>query len=523
MHGDAQLAATLYHPPLAYHLIGLPLWFADVPIPPWQAGGPSTQVGLAALYDGALAPRSVLILARLPILLLGLVGLFLCRRLATRLGGELAGWIAAFAYALHPDLVAHGVLATTDLAAAVAALLLADIAIGALSPVGVPSRRASVAVGCACGLALATKHSLLFPVAVVAFTAAWFALRSGRTGLATWLRRALLAGAAASLALWASYAFETRPLVTSDDPAAAVARVSSATGLSASTTETLLTELPVPAPSYVRSLGDALTEKARGRKDSPWTAYMDGEWSAEGYWSYFPYAVWVKTPLGLTLLLLVAVGAYVTVRRRHRVAADLLLGSAAAVFGAAVFSRLNIGVRHVLPAVVLLLPLGAAGVAQLARERARAGRALLAGLALLTVVDWAPNLSDPFRFTTLLAGGPAELGERLTDSNLEMGGDQWRVVEWLRRQGVEEAVVLIHHPPGLYDRERERHPFLLPKSAWVRTGVLERVVPGPGVEAPRRVLVLGETQLTREGSRPFRSIEPHTRLGGTRIYRLDED
>lgn len=526
MHGDPRLAATLYHPPLAYHLIGLPLWFVGGPVPAWDPSGPSTQVGLALLYDSAVSPRTVLILARLPILLLGWVGLCLARSLAGRLGGAGAGWIAAFAFALEPNLAAQGVLATTDLAAAVALLALLHVASRAIPVRTAPSVRGAAGLGVAVGLALATKHSLLFPVALVLAYAAWQALRGPVRDTRESLRAAAIVAGVAFLTLWATYGFALDTLAVGDSrPHGNSPRVAELTGLSVDTVDGLLETVPLPAADYVRSLADAVLVKGRERGGSPWTAYLDGEWSSEGYWRYFPLAVWIKTPTALVVLLLVGLGGWRSLRRRDPVAADLLVGSALALFAAAVFSRLNIGVRHVLPATTALLVAGAAVAGARLDLHRRSHAVLLAVAALFLVVDWVPNRTDPLRFASVAAGGPVELGERLSDSNLEMGGDHWRVVEWLRERDTESALLLLHHAPGLYERERAREPLLVRKGAWRRGALLEavRTTSQDTGEPLERALVLGETQLTRPGHRPFRDVEPYARVGATRVYRLPND
>ena len=132
---DTQAAAMLYHPPLAYHLTSLPLWFVDTPLAAWAQKGFGSQVGLGVLYGShtqggdPISPQTMLLLVRLPILALGLLGLVFSRRLGHRLGGIRAGWLAAAAWAVYPEAAAQSVQATTDLVAAVAALFLACAAL----------------------------------------------------------------------------------------------------------------------------------------------------------------------------------------------------------------------------------------------------------------------------------------------------------------------------------------------------------------------------------------------------------
>jgi hypothetical protein len=83
-------------------------------------------------------------------------------------------------------------------------------------------------------------------------------------------------------------------------------------------------------------------------KDLDRSSYLFGEISKDGSWLYFPTAFTVKTPLPTLLLLCAAPGLLLFRRRAHKGDIFLLL-PVFIFFFVAVWSRLNIGVRHILP------------------------------------------------------------------------------------------------------------------------------------------------------------------------------
>lgn len=110
------------HPPLAKALAGLPLavqsnikgikddWSWNA-INQWEAGW-------YILYEAGNNPAHVLFWSRLPMILLMIgLGLFLFKW-ASELRGRKIGLIVLLLYAFYPDVIAHGRLVTTDIAAA---------------------------------------------------------------------------------------------------------------------------------------------------------------------------------------------------------------------------------------------------------------------------------------------------------------------------------------------------------------------------------------------------------------------
>lgn len=534
--GDARAAAMLYHPPLAYHLIDLPLRAFDAPLRPWSEGGANTQVGLAVLYEstfrgGAVTPETVLLLARLPILLAGALALPLIFSLARRIGGVTAGWLAAAAWALFPEAAAQSIQATTDCVAATAALLLAWTAIrhAEMSKAQRPTRGSVALLGLATGLALLSKHTLLVHVAVVAAALVWMRTMT--------VRRALAVAGVAAAVVWAGYGFEFRAALGPEGGGETLGRVASAFGIDPETLTRAGRAVPLPAPTYVRSVADALLSKAGPRAGTTWVAYMDGAWSEQGFWTYFPYAVWVKTPVVLLALLLGLVHLPHALRAR-RDATLLLLALCVVPFAAAVVSRLNIGFRHLLPTMpfVWIVAAGAACVPRTAlpsgdrtndtTESLRRRRRVLAAFGVLVAavvaIEIGPQVRDPIPFANALAGGASRLHERLADSNLEVGQDLGRVRAWAAAHDVRAITCVLHTSPGLYERECARDPRLVPydvsPTGTVIVSIRAEDQTGP---VPRDgLLAVGESVLVLPRWQKLLPTPPLAVVGRTRIYAL---
>ncbi len=163
---------------------------------------------------------------------------------------------------------------------------------------------------------------------------------------------------------------------------------------------------------YFRGLSATLSRLAQGRG-----AYLLGNHSTTGWLWYYPAAVLVKTPLAL--LLLSGWGLWKAVRQPRGEAAWLLippLGYAAV----ALFSKTQIGYRHVLPIYPFICLWAGLGVADLWR-RANPGRALACAMGVWAAVSVAMNHPQHLSYFNEIARGRSE--QWLSDSNLDWGQD----------------------------------------------------------------------------------------------------
>lgn len=434
--GDPRL--SLEHPPLVNVLSALPLLTMPelrLPTdhPSWER--PEGWYEFADLflwqYNAGDVDR-IVFLARQPIVFLAMALALVGFVLARLMWGRLAALLALGLFLFEPNLLAHGRYATTDMGGTLFTFLTTAL-LWRLWRSGVRWSWAGVAgVAFAMGAAFGSKLSALgflpvwgllallplYPMAVTG---------GGRTG--EWLKgvlwRLLQVGTAAVLSLvvvWTIFGFQWGDYSVGGPLA----------GLSG---------LRGPAPTFVAGVGQILGLAGGGRP-----SYLLGHFSDSGFLSYFPVAFAVKTPL--ILLVLVVVATIVLLwQRPTRANAVFLLGAAGAFYILTMFSALNIGYRHVLPALpyllVLVAGLATPGLAwRTGSNRAAqpgAGAWLVGGslVVLMATTLWIhPHYLSTFN---VLAGGPENGHRVLSDSNVDWGQDLRRLKAWMVANDVPEV------------------------------------------------------------------------------------
>ncbi len=391
------------------------------------------------LYDARHDPGEILRLSRGAITVLGLLlgaVLFLWAR---RVFGQPAALATLGLYCFEPTIIAHSALATTD----IAVTLMFTLALaGWWRLIHEVTTVNTLLCGLVTGVLAATKLSaaLLFPAVAVMLVARLVALKALRAESATdqprterpW--RAFLAASFAALliacvVIWGIYGFH----YTRGWPM----------------TESAWLELAAPNATWARRSIDFLRvhhllpeayiydmkwflNTAAGRR-----AYLLGDFSVEGWWTYFPVAVLAKTSLPTLLALALALPAagLALVRRKELIGwyhCVPLVAFAAIYAAVALASPMNLGLRHFLPVYPALFLVAGYGVSQLA---AMAGRAAIPLTAVL--IGWAATVAwnaSPYflAYFNPAAGGTARGHRVLVESNLDWGQDLPKISRWLK-------------------------------------------------------------------------------------------
>ncbi len=360
------------HPPLGKLLCALPLLFMDVSLPfqyPSWDQGDELDFGAQFLYTNKLSADQILFPARLVTIALTLSLGGILAFWTRRHFGAASGLLALVLFAFDPNIIAHGRYVTTDLIVTLFSFLACVLWGEALVR---PATWRVAAAGAALGLALASKFTALFLLPVFLI----LALRR-RPG---W-RPILLVIVSAYVALLIPYL-----------------------------PELIRHPALIPHP-YVTGLTTVRHEYSNGARP----AYLLGQISGQGWWYYFPIAYLVKAPAGLLGFLVTA--AALIARKRPKVPFQ---GFAVAVPAAVywifcLFSRTDLGIRHLLPAYVLMLPLIAAVAARLAPKW------LTLALAALVAIESLSIYPDYLAFFNWPSGGPSHGPRYLVDSNIDWG------------------------------------------------------------------------------------------------------
>ena len=419
------------HPPLAKLI-------AAAPVRNWKIDGPDWPCGTALTGNPGLIGagyrlingrdtdqmlrecRAALIV--FPILLI--VTLWVAARAWF---GPLAAGIAVLLALFEPNLTAHGPLVTTDMALTATTLL---TLFATWCYVRKPSWWRTTALGLAMGLALASKHSaVLVPfIVLAAFFVAEPTRRVWRL-LPAWPAACLLA----MLVLWSAYQFRFEALPGVRGPAFDMTKAIQSAGLAGTPTGRMIAfaaERRLLPESYLAGLLWVKGNSARG-------TYFFGKQLPTGVWYYFPVALSIKTPLPLLLLFLIGLLSPGVWKRRCRPMLFAIL-PVAAFLGAAIFSAMNLGIRHVLPIYPFLILIASAGAAWWA-ARYRAAAVACAALIALQAVSYARSFPNQIAYANEAWGGPRNLHRYLGDSNVDWGQSLYLVRDYLKQRGIHDC------------------------------------------------------------------------------------
>ena len=353
----------------------------------------------------------------------------LCRSLA----GATAARLALMLSALDPNLIAHGSLATVDLPLALATVLSVW---AALRLADRPSAVRALLLGCALGLALATKFSALLLLPVLLALPPLF--RLGRShpgvGLRHWWVWLAAAGMAATLVVCGFYLFQ--------DVGVAFAEAGWRSG-PFRYIAFWCPHLRLPLPLAFLTGIDVSMASERWE----WNSVIFGRRHPTGVWYYFLALALLKTPLAS---LLAAGAGLARCLRPLRVDRRLQLVALALLIHLGYFSflfRTQVGYRFVL----MCLPLGyvLAGVGLGGWVRARPATWLGCLALVLALAENALYVGNPLSFTNAAVWPKRQVFRLVADSNVDWGQNRDKIDGWLRERRLARSHLDPLHPlPG---------------------------------------------------------------------------
>jgi len=442
-------------PPLLKLLWTAPLLIGDRPTYPHDVAAATKDdhwhIGTAFLFHSNCAPCELLSSARRINLALGCGVVLLAGWWAFRLWNSRLAGMGACAFAVcDPNLLALSCVLSTDIGLTLFSLLACYLL---WEYTAAPSRGLLIATGMALGLALGAKFSALAVIAGLGAAGLVHVQRGGRLALPgtpteTPPRRAAIEfafrlGLIAIITLAATYGF-------------------------------------IHFDQWGRGLKFQLTRAEHGDG----MMYLNGERSRTGWYHYFLVLLPLKLPLGLIAGVLLAC---ITGAMRRAPRATFLLVPPLVFFALASYSRVDLGIRVLLPILPFLYVI-AAGLAC-------GGCCRCAGRVLLGVcVAWAAisaTRSDPFpiAYFNELAGGPRKASQYVADSNIDWGQGLPQLKAYMDANGI-DAVYLSYFGT---DRPEAYGIRFQPLPTYGRVGE-------PGGEmiplnAPRHVLVVSVNNL----------------------------
>jgi hypothetical protein len=472
------------HPPLARlaTAIGPYLWGARAEPPPAPAVEFVDRILLSfdegrRIMYGSGSYERVLLLARLgilPFFVLALVATFIWTR---RLLGEWEAAAATFFLATTPIVLGNAGIATLDIPFAGLAVACLLVFCGWLDR---PTTGSGAALGALAGAAVMSKFSAIpflgLCFGVIALWYTWLG-RQARPLLITspaHLKTAAVACGTFLLVGWLSFG---GGFVSVADPAdRPYARVDAMfePGSAPNRVASNLLELKV-VPFFVWAVKEGVDDVSFHNRGGH-LSYLLGEVSEEGWWNYYLVGLGVRTPLPLLVVGLVGLGMMLRSSARSgnwQLGAPALCFVAVLVF-CSVYSRINLGIRHIL----MLYPLLAIGAGFVIVRIARAGWARQAGAAAAAVLLLAQGssmvLAHPDHLThfNLIAGDRPE--DYLISADLDWGQDMWRLEDELRARGVSHVSISFYGSNDLSKHDLPPYTPLepgTPTTGWIAVSI----------------------------------------------------
>jgi hypothetical protein len=458
---------------LPQRLEALPAQIAHIPFPAPQGTAWEQAdvwgVARAYLFNSAAAPERVVLPARLMTVLLGVLLLIVAWRWSASLWGERGGLLTLALAAFCPHLLAHGSLATSDMAATLgftAALLAWWRLLHRITPARL------LAAALASTFLVLSKYSaaLLAPTVLLlgllrlarranlpvsCGTLAW-RVRGWKRAIAL-LGATFLVVSATWAGIWAAYGFryaaapagaQSRFAMSWSEVLIEQPRWDGSVMADGQTARDEVELRPGVAQHVVRWARDhrALPEAYLygfafvDRFSRHRLAYFAGEFRERGWPEFFPAAFLLKTTIPALGLMVIAWLAWTRTARRARAAYRLApLAMLGAIYGAAaILSHLNIGHRHLLPLYPMLYVFCGA-TATLARRR---WVTLALALVVWHVADSLAVRPHYLTFFNALAGGPARGHRFFVDSSLDWGQGLPDLRRWLNANAGSSRVYL---------------------------------------------------------------------------------
>jgi 4-amino-4-deoxy-L-arabinose transferase-like glycosyltransferase len=476
------------HPPIARVLIALGPFLTgshSFGTPPPDG----TQEGIDILYDGGHYDRTLMLarLGTLPFLAVLLLAMWLwARRIAASEGEAL---LAVLLLATVPPIIGHAALAALDIPGTATTLL----ALYLLQKwVGSGSRRDAILFGLATGVAVGTKLSAVpfiglgvlvlllarqfFPAALGASEAP-ASSAPATSAVSGWQRRVSgFAWIVLATMVPIVLAYGRRSIDLTELPARfdwvlgyLFPGGSTAHGLAYS----LLGHVRLPEAFWDFAEG---VVALKAHNDSGHLSFLLGHVKPGGWWYFYFVALAVKTPLPLLATGPIGLGLLARdgwrERNLWRVAPAVLFVTLLAF--ASLFSRINIGIRHVLILYPFLAMGGAYALGLAWRSGSLVGKSAVALLVVWQVSTLATAYPDYFPYFNETVGHPEHV---LVDSDLDWGQDLRRLERRLAELKV-PSVSLAYQ--GTADLAKEMlPPYVLlpprkPATGWVAITALTR-------------------------------------------------
>lgn len=443
------------HPPLEKLVDTLPLLPSGIKAPPplpMHFRIVSGAGGIQFLY--ANNADALLFRARAMATVFTLACALLVFLAAAEMFGVGAGLLALLLFVFEPNILANGALVTTDLGAS--CFVFATV-YAFYRYCKKPTLLRLSLLSLATGLALAAKHStvLLLPICAILAIYEVARRRAAQSGAGeTRTRQALrlvsamaLASVVAITILWSFYGFRY------------AARPGNASMIPASNDYVNSLKFPVERgiirfaenhrilpESYLYGIADIVMLSKSGRP-----TYLLGHPYASGRWFYFPTVLAIKSTIPFLVLLALLFASKKLWHQEHRRELVFLLVPALFWLAVAMASKLDLGLRHILPMFPFLIVLAGAVAFTLARQ-SRAWAVAIVALLAFHVISSLHTYPNYLPYSNEAFGGTSNTYKLVSDANVGWEGGLKNLASYIDSHHISQCWLAFDGPndPAYY-------------------------------------------------------------------------
>ncbi|MGA1842621.1 MAG: ArnT family glycosyltransferase [bacterium] len=419
------------NPPLIKLMASFPLLFSPAELPNKFKG--RWGLGYGFMIKNKDIYHLLFVLGRIVIILLSLFTAWLLFRFASETLGTKAALFSVFLFIFSPNIIAHSYLVTTDIGAALGIMAALYILWKFLND---PSPKLLLLCGIVFGLAQLTKFSTLilipaFPVLIILNY--FFGIK--KLNLKKMILTILIIFFIGILIINSCYLFKGsfKPIYTYSF------RSSFFMALASFTPEWL----PIPYPKdYISGLDAQKYESDR----RPVPVYLFGKLSPSGWWYYFLFAFFLKTPIPIIILFFwfISIYLYNLVQGKKDFFFIYIFTFIVMYLVSFSLSVINLGVRYILPIYPLIFLLSGYLIKQIGFK----GKILLLALSIWLVINTSLIYPNHLSFFNEITGGFQNGYKYLADSNIDWGQDLISLKKYLYKNKI-DSIYLSHF--GLVD------------------------------------------------------------------------
>ena len=451
------------HPPLIKDLAAVPLviWGAKFPYDLWRANSPVVnnqwEMGWEFVYRSGNNPDTLVLLARIPMMLLSLLFGYFVFRWAKELFGPKAGIFALFLYVFNANIIAHSRFVTTDLGISFA-LFLAMYFLYKFAKNPKPTTLLLASLGL--GITLVTKFSaaILAPAYVLVFL--MMLVRKGKAEEKTFfaktqdkkLSRRFYSGFVSFIVIalvgftfmWLFYIPHTINMPAQVQKDLIEESLPGDTGI-AKTAKNIL--LPMSENSLTKPLGQwflgffMVTSHVEGGHD----AFLLGKTSNQGWWYYYPVTIAIKTAIPLFILFLTLIIFWKRTERKDWFTEVYLWIIPIVLLAMGMQGKINLGIRYMLPlyafVFIFLARLAVLIDFKALKKKVTALPVLVIVLMLWYALEAILIFPHYLAYYNEFVGGHQNGYKYLTDSNTDWGQDLKRLNAWTEENDVQKIYV----------------------------------------------------------------------------------